>query len=277
MRFSAFILTVLPSVALAVPLDNPFTSVRNLHSDRSSGIQVENLAARAAANQTSGPQVDLGYDVYEGVYNSSTDLNSWIGIRYASPPIGALRWQAPQIPAINRSSVIQAAAFPNQCPQQIPNGGSQEAAIEYVNTNAGSEDCLYLSVFATPNAKNLPVLVYIHGGGYGSGNGQGNFSDLVNTNNNGLVLVSIQYRLGAFGFLSSDEVNKFGALNAGIKDQIFALQWIQTYIELFGGNASHVTIAGESAGGGSTMLLSLAYGGNLGTSLFTNVRAQCCS
>jgi Carboxylesterase family len=78
-------------------------------------------------------------------------------------------------------------------------------------------------------------------------------------------------KLGAFGFLSSDEVFRNGVINAGILDQTFALQWVQAYVGLFGGNKSQVTISGESAGGGSVMLQTMAYGGYLGDSLFSNV------
>ena len=77
--------------------------------------------------------------------------------------------------------------------------------------------------------------------------------------------------MGAFGFLASDEVHRNGVVNAGILDQHFALQWVQAYIELFGGDPDQVTISGESAGAGSVMLLDIAYGGTLGTSLFVNV------
>ena len=80
-------------------------------------------------------------------------------------------------------------------------------------------------------------------------------------------------QLGAFGFLSSDEVMRYGAVNAGLLDQHFALQWVQSYIGLFGGNASQVTISGQSAGGGSVMLQTMAFGGYLGDSLFSNVRS----
>jgi len=85
--------------------------------------------------------------------------------------------------------------------------------------------------------------------------------------------VAIQYRLGAFGFLSSDEVDRFGSVNAGILDQTFALKWVQEYISSFGGDPRSVTISGESAGGGSVMLQAMAYGGTLGTSLFKNAIA----
>jgi carboxylesterase type B len=111
----------------------------------------------------------------------------------------------------------------------------------------------------------------IDGGGYGGGNGNQSLAEIIQGNNGGFIGVSIQYRLGAFGFLASDEVNWFGVVNAGIRDQTFALQWVQSYIHLFGGNASHVTISGESAGGGAVMLQAMAYGGTLGTSLFENV------
>jgi len=137
-----------------------------------------------------------------------------------------------------------------------------------------SEDCLFLNVYSPVGAKNLPILVYIHGGGYGVGNAPNqDLSSMLAANNNSFVGVTIQYRLGAFGFLSSDEVFRMGAVNAGLLDQTFALQWVQQYIGLFGGNSSQVTIAGESAGAGSVMLQTMAYGGTLGTSLFTNVIA----
>ena len=148
-----------------------------------------------------------------------------------------------------------------------------------------------MSIYAPQNRTNLPVLVYIHGGGYGQGAGNVDFSSIINTNNNDFVGVALQYRLGAFGFLSSDEVYRYGTVNAGLKDVTFALQWVQAYIGLFGGNASAVTISGESAGGmsrksarvailegvlnpgtgGQVMLQTMAFGGELGNSLFRQV------
>lgn len=209
-------------------------------------------------------QVDLGYEVYQGYTNSTSGLNIWKGIRFAAPPTGSNRWQAPQPPTSNRTSVISADAFAPFCPQSSFNGPIGTAGT------LGNEDCLFLSVYAPSNATNLPVLVWIHGGGYGLGNGQEDLSTIINANGNSFVGVAIQYRLGAFGFLSSDEVFRNGVANAGILDQYFALQWVQSYIDLFGGNASQVTISGESAGGGAVMLQTMAYGGTLGTSLFQN-------
>ncbi|GAB7352186.1 hypothetical protein MBLNU459_g2664t2 [Dothideomycetes sp. NU459] len=211
--------------------------------------------------------VDLGYQVYDGFANTTTGLNVWKGIRFAAPPIGSLRWQAPQAPLMNRSETANASIFGSQCPQSAL---STDGAPSFLKSSFASEDCLFLNVYAPPNADNLPVLIWIHGGGYGVGNGQQDLSAIINTNNNSFIGVSIQYRLGAFGFLSSDEVFRNGVVNAGILDQTFAIQWVQSYISLFGGNSSQVTISGESAGGGSVMLQTMAYGGSLGESLFTN-------
>lgn len=193
-------------------------------------------------------------------------LNSY-SIRFAAPPIGNLRWQAPQPPLIRRDTVRNASSFGAQCPQ------SQLGGYENVPSAPGSEDCLFLNVYSPPNAKDLPVLIWIHGGGYGLGNGQQDLSKMMAANNNTFVGVAIQYRLGAFGFLSSDEVFRKGVVNAGLLDQHFALQWVQSHIAQFGGNSSHVTVAGVSAGAGSVMLQTMAYGGTLGESLFTNAIA----
>ncbi|KAI9733694.1 MAG: hypothetical protein M1834_003297 [Cirrosporium novae-zelandiae] len=223
--------------------------------------------------------VDLGYSIYHGVANISTGLHTWKGIRYAAPPTGALRWQAPQVPFASRDSVIEATALPERCPQS--GDGPYDPEISYM----GSEDCLFLNVYAPSGSLEseegegegegtlLPVMVWIHGGGYGRGDGSQDLSKLINTNGKGFVGVAIQYRLGAFGFLASDEVFRNGVVNAGLLDQTFALRWVQKYIHLFGGNSSQVTIAGESAGAGSVMLQAMAFGGMLGDSLFSNIIA----
>ncbi|KAL6720083.1 hypothetical protein ACLMJK_002004 [Lecanora helva] len=225
------------------------------------------LRKRQSSGNSSSLVVDLGYEQYQGVANASTGLNTWKGIRYAAPPTGSLRWQPPSTPAVNRDQILPGNELPQRCPQ------SPDSPITPGFNFTGSEDCLFLSVYAPQNAANLPVLVWIHGGGYGEGQGNYDMSSIIDTNNKTFVAVVIQYRLGAFGFLSSDEVMRYGAVNAGLLDQTFALQWVQSYIGLFGGNASQVTISGESAGGGSVMLQSMAFGGYLGDSLFSNVIA----
>ncbi|KAI1442597.1 alpha/beta-hydrolase [Annulohypoxylon stygium] len=210
------------------------------------------------------PIVDLGYALYQGYYNATYDLNIYKGIRYAAPPIGKLRWQLPQPPAQDRSQVFSATEYALRCPQ------SGCAPRPRTPTPSGSEDCLFLNVLAPANKTMLPVLVWIHGGGFGVGNGAFEPSPQMHTNENTYIIVTIQYRLGAFGFLSSAEIAESGVLNAGIHDMKFALQWVQEYIHLFGGDPTQVTVAGQSAGGGSVALLAMADGGVDNTTLEYN-------
>jgi carboxylesterase type B len=113
-----------------------------------------------------------------------------------------------------------------------------------------------------PKSDYIPVLVQIHGGGYDQGNSQSNPGYMmVNQSMGNLIYVSIQYRLAAFGFLSSNEIRENGAANAGLLDQRAALGWVQRNIRAFGGDPSKVTIIGGSAGGGSVMDQLILYGG----------------
>ncbi|KAL8650963.1 MAG: hypothetical protein Q9226_004923 [Calogaya cf. arnoldii] len=228
------------------------------------------LSRRQTPTNTSStaPEVDLGYERYRGVADPSTGLNTFLGIRFAASATGNRRWQPPAAPQVNRDQLLPADALPERCPQ------SHYSPVPPAFNYTGTEDCLFLSVYAPAHAANLPVIVWIHGGGYGQGQGNQDLSNIINTNNDSFIGVAIQYRLGAFGFLSSDEVFRYGTPNAGILDQACALQWVQTYIHLFGGNASQVTVAGESAGAGSVMLQVMAFGGNLGDSLFSNAIAS---
>ncbi|OHF01988.1 acetylcholinesterase [Colletotrichum orchidophilum] len=217
--------------------------------------------------------VDLGYAKYEGYTNASSGLNIWKGIRYAAPPTGAQRWRAPRLPSANDTAgsgggggagVLAATDFGPICPQNYP-------AVPGLPFIPGDEDCLFLNVYApAAAAEDLPVLVYIHGGGYGYGDGRIDMSEIINANGGGFVAVVIQYRLGALGFLSSAEVKARGVVNAGLLDQAFALGWVQRFIGQFGGDRRKVTIAGESAGAGSVMYHILAVDGSLGTTLFNN-------
>ncbi|KAL6790245.1 Alpha/Beta hydrolase protein [Trichoderma sp. SZMC 28013] len=215
------------------------------------------------------PRVDLGYAVYEGLYNATTDLNIWKSIRYAAPPVGKLRWQAPQEPpkATTPNRLVQAVDQPPWCPQS---GAFGVPLVYGFDSNLGNEDCLYLNLYAPPRAENLPVLVWIHGGGYSVFAATYDPSSLINTNNNSFIVVEIQYRLGAFGQLASNEVHQHGKLNAGLLDQRFALEWVQKHISKFGGDPSRVTLGGESSGAGSVMYQSLAYGGKE-SGLFNNL------
>ena len=158
-------------------------------------------------------------------------INSWQGIPFAAPPVGNLRWAPPQA-AAPWSGTLKATAFASQCMQ----------------SSGGGEDCLYLNVWAPPGASGLSVMAHIHGGGFRTGSGAGDFSLLSGTGN--VVVVSLNYRLNIFGFAAN---RAFGPSSGdyGLQDQQAALQWIQRNVSAFGGDPHNVTIFGESAGGSS--------------------------
>ncbi|KAL4990757.1 Alpha/Beta hydrolase protein [Aspergillus falconensis] len=219
---------------------------------------------------TQGPIVDLDYAIYRGYHDSTFGLDVWKGIRYAAAPVGRLRWQSPQpVQPVSQYQVIPAVDQPPICPQS---GATGTPASYGFNSGPGNEDCLFLNVYAAPGASGLPVLVWIHGGGYGLFGATYDPSAMMKTNGNQFITVEIQYRLGAFGFLSSEEVKKHGQPNAGLLDQRFALEWVQEHIGKFGGDPRRVTVAGESAGAGAVMLQALAYGGQE-SHLFQNIIA----
>ncbi|KAG4025610.1 hypothetical protein MFRU_054g00390 [Monilinia fructicola] len=208
------------------------------------------LQERKLARSTSS--VDLGYAQYQGTLLSS-GITQYLGMRYASPPLGDLRFRTPQPPQ-SSSGVQNAQSFGPIC--LATNNGP---------TSSQSEDCLFVNVWApstaTPTSK-LPVWVFIQGGGYiSNSNANFNGSTVVNTSNNGIVFVNFNYRVGAFGFLTSEKVRQNGDLNTGLLDQRFLLHWVQDHIAQFGGDPNHVVIHGDSAGGGSVALHLTAYGG----------------
>ncbi|MGB6695032.1 MAG: carboxylesterase family protein, partial [Terracidiphilus sp.] len=174
-------------------------------------------------------------------------VRAFLGIPYAEPPVGKLRWKAPQPPA-KWSGMRDASTFAARCPQW-------PIWADYIFLDSGpSEDCLHLNVYspATANgASRLPVMFWIHGGGYAAGAG----SEPRYTNSalplHGVVLVTIDYRMGVFGFLASEDLEREGggsAGNYGLMDMVAGLRWVRQNIAQFGGDPNNVTIFGESAG-----------------------------
>ncbi|KAJ7478669.1 Alpha/Beta hydrolase protein [Mycena galericulata] len=220
-----------------------------------------------------GNIVDTGYATYRGNLSFPNTV-AYLGIPYAEPPLGELRFRAPlplnttRVSEAAGGKIVDATEYPNFCIQGTT--GSGDAG------GAGTEDCLNVNIYAPAGAKagaNLPVLVYIHGGGYIYGNPRNwPFDQWIHQSPN-VVIVSVYYRLDAFGFLAvpefSDPAN--GDFNAGFSDQIQALKWVQKHISAFGGNPGAVTINGESAGGSSVELHLVA---NTGENLFRGVIAQ---
>lgn len=171
------------------------------------------------------------------------DVHKWLGIPFAAPPVGNLRWREPQ-PVDAWQGVKTAGTYSPACAQTatwIP--------------NAKSEDCLYLNIWAPENAKDLPVMVWIHGGGYYGGTAAQPPYDGTKLAKHGAVVVTINYRLGVLGFFTHPELSAESphhtSGNQGIQDQIAALQWVQDNIAAFGGDPKRVTIFGNSAGGES--------------------------
>ncbi|KAJ7627839.1 Alpha/Beta hydrolase protein [Mycena polygramma] len=221
------------------------------------------LAVRViSASPTIAPIINLGYAQYQGQVDTTTNVTTFLGIRYAAPPLGELRFRAPTGPE-NVTGLQSATTQPDKC-FQADNGLSQSNPLSTRDISVGtSEDCLFLSVHYPSDTDGVPVgqlptIVWIHGGGMYRG------TDLIAQSNRGVVVVTIQYRLGVFGFLSGTEVKKNGALNAGLLDQDFALRWVNKHISKFGGDASKVTIWGA----GSVLQHVVAHNGKTKPQLF---------
>lgn len=176
-------------------------------------------------------------------------LLAWRGIPFAAPPVGALRWMPPQRPQ-SWSTPLDASNYGNFC--------SQNADLGVFGKAGGSEDCLNLNVFVSSQAAKsrtpLPVFVWIHGGGLKVGAGRDYDARKIAVNG-GVVVVTLNYRLGMFGYFAHPALKRKGqpAVNYGLMDQQLALDWVQRNISAFGGDPANVTIAGESSGGNSVM------------------------
>jgi para-nitrobenzyl esterase len=196
--------------------------------------------------------------VSTGVLQGALDsgIVSFKGVPYAAPPVDSLRWRPPR-PAPAWDSTLDATTYGALCMQRInpeDNG---------VGPGPASEDCLTLNVWAPAEPTGaLPVLFWIHGGGYVNGSGTAALYDGTGLARQGAVVVTINYRLGRFGFFAhpalSAEAGEEALGNYGLMDQIAALQWVQDNIDAIGGDPDDVTIFGESAGGGSVTHLMIS-------------------
>ena len=181
---------------------------------------------------------------------------SWQGIPYAEPPVGQQRWRAPQPPIASQTTIeaLQPGAI---CPQfaSLLSGADEQTPSGQI---AGNEDCLYLNIWSPPNAAKLPVMLWIHGGGNTIGHG-GSYNGAALATQRNVVIVTINYRLGIFGWfshpdlLTGDKLDDSG--NYGTLDVVRALEWVQGNIEVFGGDPGNVTVFGESAGAFDTLAM----------------------
>src|SRR6478736_2356836 len=192
-------------------------------------------------------QAKIENGVVEGLYDTKSRMQLYLGVPFAKPPVGNLRWKAPQ-PLDNWSNVKITKTFGPRAVQPIVWGDMNS------RSNGISEDCLYLNVWspAKKNQTGLPVLVYFFGGGFVAGDGSEPRYDGASMAKKGIVVVTVNYRLGLFGFFAHPELSKEAPYKAsgnyGLLDQAFALKWVQKNIAAFGGDPKKVTIAGESAG-----------------------------
>jgi para-nitrobenzyl esterase len=211
-------------------------------------------AVASPASGSANPVVRTDDGLIRGA--SATGVNSFLGLPYAAPPTGNLRWRPPQ-PASSWSGVRDATQFGASCPQA-------QKGNPFLPPGPISEDCLYLNVY-TPTLRSgsdRPVLVWIHGGGLVQDGGR-NY-DGTKLAADGIVVVTINYRLGALGFLAHPALASRpggAAGNYGLMDQQAALRWVQRNIAQFGGDPHNVTIAGQSAGGLSVLAQLVSPGG----------------
>jgi len=188
---------------------------------------------------TPGPIIGTEAGPVQGYIEDN--IYQYLSIPYAAPPVGDMRWKKPRIPK-RWQEPLQTTEIPPHCMQST------------FGATRGQEDCLYLNVW-TPNltpGKPLPVMVWIHGGGFTVGHSHETTPGQHLSKRGNVVVVSINYRLGAFGFMGHPDLSKEGSGtsgNYGLLDQIHALKWVQRNIRAFGGDKNNITIFGESAGG----------------------------
>ncbi|XP_047384232.1 liver carboxylesterase 1-like isoform X4 [Sciurus carolinensis] len=217
-----------------------------------------------AGHPSSPPVVDTVYGKVLGKYvsleGSEQPVAVFLGVPFAKPPLGSLRFAPPQ-PAEPWSSVKNTTSYPPMCSQDVEVGQVLSELFTFRKENIPltfSEDCLYLNIY-TPAAltgrSRLPVMVWIHGGGLVVG-GASTYDGLALSAHENVVVVTTQYRLGMWGFFSTGDEHSRG--NWGHLDQVAALRWVQDNIANFGGNPDSVTIFGESAGGQSVSALVLS-------------------
>ncbi|CAK7234303.1 hypothetical protein SCUCBS95973_008889 [Sporothrix curviconia] len=238
-----------------------------------------------------GTFIDLGYATYVGrslsVYPPSDDggdrhntsaapvgIHRYLGMRYAAPPTGRLRWRPP-MPPYDETSLQKATGYRPIC-MGMGTNPLRDSGLD--------EDCLFVNVWGpanvVENVTSLPVWVFVQGGGYGANsNADYDGADVVARSNGNIVFVNFNYRAGLYGFLNvpSDNTTSFSSseesANFGLLDQRALLEWVQQHIHRFGGNPKHVVVHGGSAGAGSVVLHTVYHGGR-DDGLFAGMAAE---
>ncbi|KAJ7126758.1 Alpha/Beta hydrolase protein [Mycena epipterygia] len=222
------------------------------------------LFASALSTPLCTHKTSNGTVTYRGIYRDSVE--AFLGIPYAQDTGGENRFKPPQLYLPAAGSTIHATAGGPACPQTL---GATGLPLYLGNITEISEDCLRLNIIrptGTKTSDKLPVLVYIHGGGFISASKDDPVSQPGGmilqsiANGHSIIHASINYRLGIFGFAQSTSLLSEGSSNAGLRDQRLALEWIRDHISSFGGDPSSITIHGQSSGGLAVGMQILAYG-----------------
>lgn len=240
------------------------------------------VIATSGLAKRDSPLVTLDYGSFQG-FSSAFSTESFLGVPFAEPPVGNLRFNNP-VPPSSFSGVKNATWYGNACPQMsllapgvpLPNNPGLAGVTTYLSELepqgivAASEDCLYANVVRPAGVSagaNLPVVVWIYGGAFMAGDASAyNGTSIIARSmslKTPIVYVSFNYRLNVFGFLGGREVQEANLGNLGLYDQRLALEWVQKYISTFGGDPGKVIIWGQSAGSISAMLQMVAYDGDL--------------
>jgi para-nitrobenzyl esterase len=214
-------------------------------------MMLASLALGAATSAHAAPQVTSVLSTNSGPVRGIEQgaMNAYLGIPYAAPPVGPLRWMPPQKPA-SWTAALDASKFGSSCAQNADLGVFAQAG--------GTEDCLYLNVYvgkqAAQSKEKLPVLFWIHGGSLWVGAGS-DYDPRKLAVDGKAIVVTINYRMGMFGFFAHPAIDREGHMfaNYGLMDQQFAMDWVQQNISQFGGDPGNVTIFGESSGGTSVL------------------------
>lgn len=250
------VLAVVAFVVFAQPIQ---TIAQNAtRSAQSAAVPTQTAADPSQSAAASSPNDPLVVQTTAGLIRGIARAKGgaqFLGIPYAEPPVGPLRWHAP-VPHKSWAGVRDTSAFGASCSQALLGG----AWNRYDHAHS-SEDCLFLNVItpAWPAAKLLPVMFWIHGGANQGGSGSGSLYNDGTLLNHGVLIVTINYRLGILGFFAHPELTSesphYASGNYGLMDQILALRWVHENIARFGGDPNNITVFGQSAGSIDTGIL----------------------
>jgi para-nitrobenzyl esterase len=227
-----------------------------------------------ARAESAGTSVKLDSGPISGKFQLNTQVRAFLGVPFAAPPVGALRWKPPQ-PVASWQAPRAVTSYGAQCMQ--PGRSKTSVYYEYAGDQPSSEDCLFLNVWTPSETRDgkLPVMVWIYGGGFQQGSAANPTFDGSRLAARGVVVVSVNYRVGIFGFMAHPELSaespQHASGNYGLLDLVAGLQWVKRNAAAFGGDPGNVTVFGQSAGAAAVTYL---YASPLSRGLFAQGIAE---